>query len=199
MISPPIAGHHIQWIGSRRRCPRRQYTSAVAAIASSPPTTPATMHSSRTPASRCRCAATCAGNSGPVPEQRTAHDGWRATAATTGTKLRGRHSNSSSSTASITAASGVLKVAAMPAAAPATSSVLRSSARQVQELREQRAHRAAGHDDRPLGAERAAGADRDRRRERLEQRDPRLRPGCRAIRIASIASGMPWPRIFSEP
>ena len=43
-------------------------------------------------------------------------------------KLHGRHSNSSSSTPSSTAATGELKVAAMPAAAPATSRVLRPSA-----------------------------------------------------------------------
>jgi hypothetical protein len=40
--------------------------------------------------------------------------------------LRGFHSNSSSSTASSMAAIGVPKVADMPAAAPATRSVLRS-------------------------------------------------------------------------
>ena len=70
---------------------------------------------------------------------------------------------------------------------------------EVEELGEQRADRAAGHDDRPFGAERAAGADRDRRRQRLQHRD--LAPDMRLppIRIASIASGMPWPRIFSEP
>jgi hypothetical protein len=50
------------------------------------------------------------------------------TAVATGTKLRGRHSNSSSSTTSRIEASGASNVAAMPAAAPATSSVLRSSA-----------------------------------------------------------------------
>jgi hypothetical protein len=43
-------------------------------------------------------------------------------------------------------------------------------------LRKQRTERAAGHDDRALGAERAAGADGDRRRERLEYRHFRLDP-----------------------
>jgi hypothetical protein len=43
-------------------------------------------------------------------------------------RLRGRSSNSSSSTASSKAASGVLKMAVMPAQAPATSKVLRSAA-----------------------------------------------------------------------
>ena len=45
----------------------------------------------------------------------------------TGTKLRGFHSNSSSSTASKTDATGAAKVADMPPAAPATRSVLRSA------------------------------------------------------------------------
>ena len=50
-----------------------------------------------------------------------------ALASATGMKLRGFHSKSSSSTASSTAATGAAKVADMPAAAPATSSVLRSA------------------------------------------------------------------------
>ena len=45
---------------------------------------------------------------------------------------------------------------------------------QMEELRDQRSERAAGHDDRPFGAERPARADRDRGRQRLEQRDLRL-------------------------
>ena len=48
-------------------------------------------------------------------------------ATATGTKLRGDHSNSSNSTASMIAAIGVPNTAVMPAAAPATSSVLRSA------------------------------------------------------------------------
>jgi hypothetical protein len=68
----------------------------------------------------------------------------------------------------------------------------------VKVLRDQRADGAAGHDDRPLGAERSAAADDDARGQRLEQRDLGdilLLPN----RIASMASGMPWPRILSEP
>ena len=48
-------------------------------------------------------------------------------ASATGMKLRGFHSNNSSSTASSTAESGAANVADIPAAAPATSSVLRSA------------------------------------------------------------------------
>ena len=47
------------------------------------------------------------------------------------------------------------------------------------DLADERAERAAGGDDRPLGAERTAGADRDRRRERLQEREPRAGSGSR--------------------
>ena len=50
-----------------------------------------------------------------------------ALASATGIMLRGFHSNSSSSTASNVEARGAAKVADIPAAAPATSSVLRSA------------------------------------------------------------------------
>ncbi len=68
------------------------------------------------------------GNSGPAPSR------WRRIAApaidasATGIKLRGFSSNSRSSTASSMAAIGAENVADMPAAAPATSSVFRSAA-----------------------------------------------------------------------
>ena len=145
-------------------------------------------------------ALSASGTAAPAPSrQRPPAPRRRSQATATGTKLRGFHSNSSSSTASSTAATGVPKIAVMPAAAPATSSVLRSAVDQMEELREQRAERAAGHDDRAFRAERAAGADRDRRRQRLEHRDLAADMRLLPIRIASIASGMPWPRIFSEP
>ena len=48
-------------------------------------------------------------------------------ATVTGMKLRGFHSNSSNSTASSTAATGVPNTAVMPATAPATKRVLRSA------------------------------------------------------------------------
>ena len=51
-----------------------------------------------------------------------------AVASATGISERGRNSNSSSSTASSTAETGRPNVAAIPAAAPAASSVLRSAA-----------------------------------------------------------------------
>ena len=69
---------------------------------------------------------------------------------------------------------------------------------EMEELGEERAEGAAGHDDRAFGAERAAGADRDRRGERLQDGDPRLDPA--AVEQDRLeASGMPWPRMRSEP
>ena len=64
----------------------------------------------------------------PVPECSAARRPAATLASATGIRLRGFHSNSSNSTASSTAATGEAKVADMPAAAPATSSVLRSVA-----------------------------------------------------------------------
>ena len=110
-------------------------------------------------------------------QQRHAHDLDNDAATATGMKLRGVHSNSSNSTASMIAAIGVPNTVVMPAAAPATSSVLRSAADR-QHLRDQRADGAAGHDDRTFGAEWPAGADRDRRRQWLQHRNLRHRCGC---------------------
>src|SRR5262245_64691465 len=67
------------------------------------------------------------GNNGPRPSRYRRAAAAVALAMATGTKLRGFHSNSSSSTASRTEASGAANVADMPAAAPATSSVFRSA------------------------------------------------------------------------
>ena len=59
-----------------------------------------------------------------------------AAASATGMSERGRYSKSSSSIASSTAETGLPKVAAMPAAAPAASSVLRSCGGRRQQLAE---------------------------------------------------------------
>ena len=113
-------------------------------------------------------------------------------------KLRGFHSNSSSSTASSTAATGAANVADMPAAAPATSSVLRSALVRWKNC-------AISDPNAPpvmmIGPSAPNGPP-----EPIEIADEsglsiatfgstRLP----LIRIASIASGMPWPRIRSEP
>ncbi len=67
------------------------------------------------------------GNNTPPPRRYGRQAAATMDAIATGTKLRGFHSNSNSSTASSMAATGVPNVALMPAAAPATSSVLRSA------------------------------------------------------------------------
>ena len=67
------------------------------------------------------------GNNGPNPRRYRRRTAAVALASATGTKLRGFHSNNSSSTASRTEATGAANVADIPAAAPATSSVLRSA------------------------------------------------------------------------
>ena len=71
--------------------------------------------------------AAATGKSGPGPSSKGRQAAATTAATATGMKLRGFHSKSSSSTASSTAATGVPKVAAMPAAAPATSKVFRSA------------------------------------------------------------------------
>ena len=65
----------------------------------------------------------------------------------------------------------------MPAGRAGHQQRLALRGRQMEDLRDDRADRAAGHDDRPFGAERPARADRDRRRERLEDRHLRLTSG----------------------
>ena len=82
----------------------------------------------RRPALRRRAArAGATGKIGPLRGAARAKPRRRSRPTATGMKLRGFHSKSSSSTASSTAAIGVAKIADMPAAAPATSSVLRSA------------------------------------------------------------------------
>ena len=119
-------------------------------------------------------------------------------ATRTGMKLRGFHSNSSSSTASSAAAIGVPNTAVMPAAAPATSSVLRSAALMSK-------HCANSDPSAPpvmmIGPSAPNGppvpiamAD-DSGFRTATLASIRLWP----IRIASSASGMPWPRILSDP
>src|SRR6266851_5294224 len=92
---------------------------------------------------------------GPVPSKN-----WRmlvasVVAITRGTKERPRNSKRRSSIARMTPAIGVLNVAAMPAPAPQASKTVRS----------------AGLNNRSLGAKRSAAANRDGRRDGLEDRD----------------------------
>jgi len=138
------------------------------------------------------------GKIGAVPSRKPRNIVATATAATTGMKLRGRHSNSSSSTASSAAASGELKVAAIPPAAPATSKVLRSSA-------ESRKAWARIEPMAPPVMMIGPSAPKGPPVPMLTAADTGFSTATRGatrlppVRIASIASGMPCPRIFSEP
>ena len=112
--------------------------------------------------------------------------------------LRGFHSKSRSSTASSTAATGEAKVADMPAAAPATRSVFRSAAVSSKNwaTRDPKAPPVmmigpSAPNGPPLPIEMAA----ERGLRTARRGSTRLPP----IRIDSIASGMPWPRMRSEP
>jgi hypothetical protein len=112
--------------------------------------------------------------------------------------LRGRHSNSSSSTASSSAATGVPNTAVMPAVAPATSSVLRSAAVSLKNCANSEpiappvmmiGPSAPNGPPLPITMPDESGLST------ATLGDILLLPK----RIASMASGMPWPRIFSEP
>ncbi len=128
---------------------------------------------------------------------------WRSTAATTaatatGMKLRGLHSNSSNSTASMMAAIGVPNTVVIPAAAPATSSVLRSLSLtgSICAINEPIAPpvmmigpSAPNGPPVPIAIAEDSGLRMAIFRSNLD----------RPSKIASMASGMPWPRIFGLP
>ena len=94
-------------------------------------------------------------------------------ASATGRKVRTLTSGIISSIANMTPPIGVLKVAAMPAPAPAATSVMRCHGGMRDDLPEGRAERSADLDDRSFAADRGAAADRERRRQRLDDRDDR--------------------------
>ncbi len=144
--------------------------------------------------------ATCGGtsNSGGSPRRGTRTAAAVADASATGIMLRGRHSKRSSSTASRTAATGVPKVALIPAAAPATSSVLRSAAVRWKNWATMEptappvmmiGPSAPNGPPEPMLTAEESGFST------ATFGSTRLRP----MRIASIASGMPWPRMRSLP
>src|SRR3569833_191696 len=101
--SPPIAGHHIQWIGNFANASSTAYNAYVIDTDSNPEARPAI---TLDPIAHSEPGATDSGNSGPA----SVHSGCRkpatAQASATGSRLRGRNSNSNSSTASNTAVFG---------------------------------------------------------------------------------------------
>ncbi len=82
-------------------------------------------------------------------------------ASATGKNVRALSSGSISSMANITPPIGVLKVAAMPAPAPAATSVMRCHGAIGMIWPKRGAERCADLDDRSLAADRGAGADRE--------------------------------------
>ena len=116
-------------------------------------------------------------------------------ATTSGTNARVENSNSSSSIASTTAASGAPNVAAMPAAAPQASRILRSAGETWSTCPSSEPSAPpvtmigpSAPNGPPVPMAIAADSGLATRRAR---RDPALL----ACSTASIASGMPWPRI----
>ncbi len=92
-------------------------------------------------------------------------------AIVTGTSVRALTSWSMISTANSTPPIGVLKVAAMPAPAPAAIRVMRLPRRHSKDLAQGGAEGGADLDDGALAADRPAAADGQRRSERLDHRD----------------------------
>src|SRR6185312_5089851 len=138
------------------------------------------------------------GNSGPDPTSSGRHASEMSTAVATGTKLRGFHSNNNSSTASMIEANGVPKMPVIPAHAPATSNVLRSAA----------LNRKSWANSEPIappvmmigpsapnGPPLPIDTADDNGFNSATFSDSLLSPN----RIVSIASGIPCPRILSDP
>lgn len=90
------------------------------------------------------------------------------TAAVTGTRLRGRHSNNSSFDGQQNGCQRSVERRRHAAGGTGNKQRFSFICGQVQVLSQDRTERPAGHDDGSLSAERATGADADRRRNRLE-------------------------------
>ena len=119
-------------------------------------------------------------------------------ATVTGIRLRGFHSNNRSSTARRMAANGVPKIPDSPAAAPATMSVLRSESERwmnwaISELKAPpvmiTGPSAPNGPPEPMATEAERGL-------KIATRGVTALP---LSTMASMASGIPWPRIFSVP
>ena len=118
--------------------PRRAAWSAAPDC--SPATTPIPAQASRPHQGSAGSAEN--GNSGPAPNSSGRQQIAVTRGRSTGMKLRGRHSNSSSSTASSTAATGVPKIAGHAGRGAGDQQRLALGGAQVEELGEQRADRA---------------------------------------------------------
>jgi len=198
---PPIAGHHIQCTLRRpQKCSNpssKPYINLLRPAEARPtniPSGPAT--ASVCPRGIAECSST--GKIGPAPCH-TIRNAPAATLATaTGTRERGRHSKSNNSTANKIAARGAANVADIPAAAPATSSVVRSAALSL-------SHCATSDPNAPpvmmIGPSAPKGPPDPIAMAAESGFSTATLGSTRAPRnrIASIASGIPCPRILSEP
>ena len=138
------------------------------------------------------------GNSGPGPRRYPRRTAAVALAIATGARLRGLNSNSKSSTARRIAANGVAKVADMPAAAPATNSVVRSASVSL-------IHCAMSEPKAPPVMMIGPSAPKGPPEPMAIAAEIGFKIAilgstrARCNKMASIASGMPWPLILSEP
>src|ERR1700689_2895524 len=113
-------------MGSFRNVSSAAYTAPVSNADSAPASRPQTTQPSN-PSGPINTGCDGTENNGPALRMYRRAAPAVALARATGIRLRGFHSNSSNSTASRTAEMGAANVADIPAAAPATSSVLRST------------------------------------------------------------------------
>src|SRR5579875_99852 len=124
ITSPPMTGHHIQWSGNFLNVSSAAYTAYVRAVDAPPAMTPTKTAAMIVPTSGTGVGGM--GKRGLVEKSNPRNKVAVALATATGIRLLGFHSKRRSSTASRTALTGLLNVAAIPPAAPATSNVLRS-------------------------------------------------------------------------
>src|SRR5665213_2980778 len=192
---PPIAGHQLQWIGRLLNKSSTLYSEPDNVADNAPHARPAITQegSAISPGG-----AVSSGNNGPCARNSGRAKPATAQAMATGSKLRGRNSNSSNSTASSTAATGVPNTAVIPAVAPATSSDLRSAAVRWKYCASSEPMAPPVMmigPSAPNGPPLPMTMPDDNGFSTATFGDMLLLPN----RIASIASGMPCPRIFSEP
>ena len=195
--TPPMAGHHIQCKGSRSNMSSKPYIMRLMPAANRPMTAPVL---SKPAAIGIRSTPPMVGigKRGPGPRRYPRRIAAVALAIATGTRLRGLSSKSRSSTARRMAATGVANVADIPAAAPATRRVVRSASVSL-------IHCAMSEPKAPPVMMMGPSAPNGPPEPIAIAAEIGFRMAilgstrARFNKIASIASGIPWPLILSEP
>jgi hypothetical protein len=180
----------------RSKASSTAYTHPRDPAASRPTSPPRTTYAAS--AAPPGCASCGMGKTGPAPTSASRTPVAAAAASATGITERARYSKRRSSTASSTADTGVPKVAAIPAAAPAASSVLRSSAvmRSTWPTSEPSAPPVAMiGPSAPNGPPVPMATAAESGFRNITRGGMRLSP-CSTF---SITSGMPWPRMAADP